>query len=148
MFFIEAELRALVAKLHADEIPYALCGALALAVHGYPRATLDIDLLALGGSAERILRCGRELGFTLEAAPMRLAGGTVHIRRLSKTILGEEDVLMLDVLSLAAEIEQGIVTETLRWEGMTLRAVDRPSLILLKRLRGSAQDAADIEKLT
>ena len=61
MFSIYTELRALTARLHAEEIPYALCGALALAVHGYPRATLDIDLLAFAGSGERILQCGRSL---------------------------------------------------------------------------------------
>ena len=145
---IDAELRALTARLHAEEIPYALCGALALAVHGYPRATLDIDLLALRGSGERILQIGRELGFTLEAAPMEFAGGTVRIRRLSKVVPGHEDVLMLDVLSLSPDIEIEITTETLNWEGAELRTVDRESLVRLKMLRGSAQDIADVEKLS
>lgn len=148
MFSIHTELQALTIRLHAEEIPYALCGALALAVHGYPRATLDIDLLALTGSGERILQCGRNLGFTLEAAPMQFAGGTVHIRRLSKAMAGYEDVLMLDVLSVSPEIEKKIATETLDWDGVVLRTVDRESLIRLKMLRGSAQDVADVEKLT
>ena len=117
MFSIQAELQALAARLHAEEVPYALCGALALAVHGYPRATLDIDLLALNGSGERILQCGRASGFTLEAAPMQFVGGTVRIRRLSKAVPGNEDVLMLDVLSLTPDIEKEIITETLEWEG-------------------------------
>ena len=147
MFSIDTELRALTAKLHAEKIPYAICGALALAVHGYPRATLDIDLLALTGSEERILQCGRALGFTLEAAPMQFAGGTVRIKRVSKAVAGNEDVLMLDVLSVSPEIEKEIITETLDWEGTALRTVDRESLIRLKRLRGSAQDIADVEKL-
>ncbi len=142
------ELRALTAKLHAEEVPYALCGALALAVHGYPRATLDIDLLALNGSQERILECGRALGFGLNAAPMRFAGGTVRIDRLSKTMPGEEDVLMLDVLSISPETEKEITVQTLDWEGVALRTVDRASLIRLKMLRGSAQDIADVEKLS
>ncbi len=127
--------------------PYALCGALALAVHGYPRATLDVDLLALNGSGERILQCGRALGFTLEAAPMQFAGGTARIKRLSKAVPENEDVLMLDVLSLSPELERGITTETLDWEGLSLRTVDRASLIRLKMLRGSTQDFADVEKL-
>ena len=28
-----------------EKVDYALCGGLALAVHGYPRATRDLDLL-------------------------------------------------------------------------------------------------------
>jgi hypothetical protein len=147
VFSIHAELQAIAEKLHAEAIPYALCGALALAVHGYPRATLDIDLLALAGSVERIRQCARSLGFTLEAAPMEFAGGAVRIRRLSKVIADNDDVLMLDMLSLAPEIEREITVETLDWQGTLLRTVTRESLVRLKMLRGSAQDIADVEKL-
>ena len=107
MFGVNTELQALASKLHAEQIPYALCGALALAVHGYPRATLDIDLLALAGSGEQILQCGRTLGFTLEAAPMEFAGGTVRIQQISKVLPASEDVLMLDVLTVSSDIENG-----------------------------------------
>ncbi|MBX3228797.1 MAG: hypothetical protein KIT84_39710 [Labilithrix sp.] len=40
-----AELRALTAALDAAGVDYALCGAVALAIHGVPRATKDIDVL-------------------------------------------------------------------------------------------------------
>ena len=147
MLAIDAELRALTAKLREENIPYALCGALALAVHGHPRATLDIDLLALSGSGERIRQCARTCGFTLEAAPMQFVGGVVRIQRLSKAVAGGEDVLMLHVLSLSAEIEREMSVETFEWQGTPLRTVSRESLARLKRLRGSAQDIADLEKL-
>ncbi len=39
------ELEALIDAFDADEVPYALCGGLALAVHGFPRQTKDIDIL-------------------------------------------------------------------------------------------------------
>ena len=136
MFAVHTELQALAAKLHAEQIPYALCGALALAVHGYPRATLDIDLLALTGSGDRIRDCARTLGFTLEAAPMEFIGGAVRIKRLSKVLPTSEDVLMLDVLSVSPEIENEMVVELLNWEGRPLRTVDR-----------ARQDLADLEKL-
>ncbi len=148
MFSIDAELRTLIGKLHAETIPYALCGALALAVYGYPRATLDIDLLALEGSTDRIRRSARLLGFTLEAAPMRFANGAVRIERLSKVTAGTEDVLMLDVLSLSSKIEREIVIETVEWQELPLRIPSRSSLVRLKMLRGSPQDLVDVEKLT
>ena len=147
VFSIHTELQALATRLHAEDVPYGLCGALALAVHGFPRATLDIDLLALSGSGSRILRCARACGFTLEAAPRQFAAGSIRIERLSKAVAGIEDVLMLDVLSLSAEIEGEIRVETVEWEGVSLPTVSRESLVRLKRLRGSAQDMADIEKL-
>lgn len=147
MFSVQAELRQLVLRLNAEEVPYALCGALALAVHGYPRATLDIDLLALAGSGERIRRCAHECGFTLKAAPMQFADGKVWIERWSKVFPGEEDILMLDVLSLAPEVEQTMEFESVEWQGTSLVAVTRESLSRLKMLRGSTQDLADVEKL-
>ena len=147
MFFIHAELQALVTRFYAEEIPYALCGALALAVHGFPRATLDIDLLALSGSSQQIRQCARACGFTLEAAPMQFAAGNVRIERLSKVTSGSEDVLMLDVLSVSEKIEAEIQVETLEWDGVLLKAVSRESLVKLKKLRGSAQDMADIANL-
>ena len=39
------ELRNLLQSLQGDGVPYALCGGLALTVHGIIRATEDIDLL-------------------------------------------------------------------------------------------------------
>ena len=42
------ELRALLATLDEQGLEYALVGALALAVHGAPRATTDIDLIGTG----------------------------------------------------------------------------------------------------
>ena len=147
VFSIHEELRALAARLHVEDVPYALCGALALAVHGYPRATLDIDLLAFAGSGERILQCGRALGFTLKAKPMEFAGGTVRIERLSKAVPGSEDILMLDVLSVLPEVERQITMEIVDWNGTILHTVDKESLVRLKMLRGSAQDIADLEKL-
>lgn len=148
MFSIDVELRQLAVKLDAENIPYALCGALALAIYGHPRATLDIDLLALQGSADRIREAARALGFVLKAAPMLFAGGAVRIERVSKILPESDDVLMLDLLSLAPELEREILVETVLWQGLLLRTVSRDSLIRLKKLRGSKQDVADIEKLT
>ena len=42
---LHSALCRLVQRLDAEDIPYALLGGLALAEHGYPRLTEDIDLL-------------------------------------------------------------------------------------------------------
>ncbi|MFQ6101578.1 MAG: nucleotidyltransferase family protein [Anaerolineae bacterium] len=46
-------LRRLTQRLDAEGIPYALLGGLALAEHGYPRLTEDIDLLVTPSGLER-----------------------------------------------------------------------------------------------
>ncbi len=39
------EFVALVDALEKARLPYAVCGGLAMAIHGLPRATIDVDLL-------------------------------------------------------------------------------------------------------
>ena len=51
-FDLFRELTSLLSALDEEGIDYALCGGLAMAVHGYPRATVDIDLLILAKDAE------------------------------------------------------------------------------------------------
>ena len=50
---LHSTLRRLTQRLNAEEIPYALLGGLALAEHGYPRLTEDIDLLLTPSGLER-----------------------------------------------------------------------------------------------
>jgi hypothetical protein len=50
---LHSALRRLVERLNAERIPYALLGGLALAEHGYPRLTEDIDLLLTPSGLER-----------------------------------------------------------------------------------------------
>lgn len=147
MFSIETELLDLIRELEDRRIPYALCGALALAVYGFPRATLDIDLVAMNGSLDQIQACALPLGFTLRGVPMRSANGKIRIERRSKVLQESEDVLMLDILLLAPEIEAQMVVEKVVWRNMIIHIVSRESLARLKRLRGNAQDQADVERL-
>jgi hypothetical protein len=89
------EFTALVAELEAAAVPYAVAGAVALAVHGVPRATADIDLLVPEESVEAALAVARRRGFMLAAAPMRFADGTT-LRRVTK--LAGAEALTLDLL--------------------------------------------------
>jgi len=50
---LQAALRRLTQRLNAEKIPYALLGGLALAEHGYPRLTEDIDVLLTSSGLER-----------------------------------------------------------------------------------------------
>ena len=50
---LHSALRRLTQRLEVEGIPYALLGGLALAEHGYPRLTEDIDLLLTPSGLER-----------------------------------------------------------------------------------------------
>ena len=141
------ELKALVSALNEEQVPYALCGGLAMAVHGCPRSTVDIDFLAPPNSAERILEVGARLGFTLPTANLQFKEG-VQLKRISKLRGPDEEVLMLDVLLAAPPLETAWEKrQQIPWEGRIVWVISRDGMIQMKSLRGSDQDRADIAAL-
>jgi hypothetical protein len=141
------ELKALAAALNEEQVPYALCGGLAMAVYGFPRATIDIDFLAPAESAERILEAGARLGFTLPPTTLQFKQG-VEVRRISKPRGPDEEVLILDVLLANPPLDvawEG--REQVEWEGGRIWVVSREGLVQMKSLRGSGIDVEDVAKL-
>jgi hypothetical protein len=45
MAMLLGELSQLISALSENGVEYAVCGGLSLAIHGFARATLDIDVL-------------------------------------------------------------------------------------------------------
>ena len=64
------ELTNIIKAFDEDEIDYALCGGLALAVYAKPRATLDIDIIVQSDFLVDIKRKAEKLGFIVHATPM------------------------------------------------------------------------------
>lgn len=148
MFSMPDELRGLLRAFERRGVPYALCGGLALAVYGNPRSTMDIDLLVLAENLEEALAAAGEAGFDTPAAEMVFSGGAVVIRRVSKFIPDLGEHLPLDLMQVTDATRQAW-DRRLRadWRDGGLWIVTREDLAALKRLRGSAQDLADIEFL-
>ena len=65
---VHKALEKLVAALEAQQIPYAIVGALALNEAGYQRATVDVDVL-LTPTASRPSRRRTSAGDTSSASP-------------------------------------------------------------------------------
>ncbi|HEY5927856.1 MAG TPA: hypothetical protein VIV11_39490 [Kofleriaceae bacterium] len=147
MVDVYAEFVALVRALEEASIDYAICGALALAVHGVPRATKDIDLIARKDDADRIRAVAVATGFKFEALPMEFANSGIEVQRFTKLVDGRP--LMLDVLWLNPKL-QAIWDdrERVAWNDGTLCVVSRDGLITLKLTAGRAQDLVDIQSLT
>ena len=148
MIDIVEELRTLVAKFDEQNIDYALCGGMAMGVHGFMRMTMDIDFMILPQSVNGVLDIARSLGYTIRGKDLSFKNGAVEIRRISKIDSEGGDILPLDFLLVTAATqrmwESRIIAD---WEGGRLSVVTRDALVELKRLRGSAQDIADIERL-
>jgi hypothetical protein len=145
------ELVALTAALDAASVEYAICGGIALAIHGAPRATMDIDLLARAADVPRLREVARTCGFTIEALPRRFASG-VSIQRFTK-VESDGRTRMLDVLQAEGSIDSVWRTRSriafTSPDGVAreLSVVSRAGLITLKLAAGRPQDIVDIQRL-
>jgi len=142
------EFVALVSALEVARLPYAVCGGLAMAIHGFPRATVDVDMLVPTAAADGILEVARDLGYAIRAEPMTFAGGAVEIRRATKIDAASGDILSLDLLLVTPALTDVWTARTkIGWERGEVWTVSREGLIALKKLRGSGQDQDDIKRL-
>ena len=147
MIDLLAELRSVISSLDIAGIPYALCGGLAMAVHGFPRATVDIDILILGNDLDRLEVAVRPLGFNVADHPRSFRGGAIKIRRLSK-LHPSEHPLSLDVLLVTPAVQQvWDDRQSMEWDFGKISVVSPAGLIALKSLRGSGRDQDDIKRL-
>ena len=139
------ELKSLTDSLASRQVDYALCGGVALAIHGVPRATQDIDLLVRPEDLDRLRQAASGCGFTLESLPMDFTSG-ITIQRFTKLIDGQP--LMLDALLVGASLERAWAgRQTTEIEGSPLRVVSREGLIALKLAAGRPQDLVDVQRL-
>lgn len=144
-----AELSTVVSKLDRAGIPYALCGGLAVAFHGYVRATQDIDLLIRAEHLDSVVSAVRELGFNLEGGTLPVEFGEVHpceIHRISKAV--EKLLVTLDLLVVNPSLEPAWESRhKYNLQGQALWVVSREGLGVMKRLSHRPIDLVDLENL-
>ena len=140
------ELKNLAEQFDLAQVEYAVCGGLSMAIHGFPRATMDIDLLIRPESLEQAYDVAARLGFDIRGLDLSFKERAVEIRRVSK-IVGE-DVLPLDLLLVTPQVEDiWSSRETVDFLGTTLSVVSRDGLVKMKALAGRPQDRADIHRI-
>jgi hypothetical protein len=148
MFDLYDELRKVIAAFDKNQIDYALCGGLAMAVYDHPRATIDIDMLIPPEAFDAIPEIAKHLGYTKRGLDMSFANGAIEIRRVSKIHSETGHVLSLDLLLVTPAIRDVWNSRVdAHVEGAKLSVVSRRGLIALKKLRGSGRDLDDIAAL-
>jgi len=146
MFDLFEELRSVVTAFDAAGVAYALCGGVALAVHGAPRATKDIDLLVEPAEFEHVREILRGCGYQFDALPMHFAASGLDIRRVSKIM--DRDLFTVDLLLVNEALTKiWLERERTSFDGRPLWVVTREGLITLKLTAGRPQDLADVVKL-
>jgi hypothetical protein len=148
------DLAKLLGTLRGAKVSFVVIGGIAVSAHGAMRATEDIDLVPdpdpenldrLGNvlaalDARLTLRPTQRIGPAERSALQRGRNLTVT------TSLGDLDIVqrLPGVPSYAVLKESA---ETTMLDDVPLQVCSRAALIAMKRVRASAQDLADIERL-
>jgi hypothetical protein len=149
-----ADLAGLVRVLGEYRVDFVVIGGVAVAAHGYARATEDLDVVPDPDRAN-LDRLGNALvtvNARLAADPSRELGPAERLalyqgRNLTLTTrLGDVDVVQRlpgvpGYAALAADAEHSSIG------GAAIAVCSRAHLIAMKSARGSAQDRADLERL-
>lgn len=145
---LNADFRDLLVCLGREGVEYVLVGAYALALHGSPRATGDIDIFvrATAANAERTWRALLAFGAPLAAAGVKVqdfaSPGLVYQIGLPPRRI---DILTeISGLSFDEAWESRVLADL---EGMPVPFLGREALIANKRASGRLKDLADVERL-
>ena len=143
---LNEDYREMLQCLAGEGAKFLLVGAYALAAHGYPRATMDIDIWVMPSrnNAEAVVRALRRFG-----APLR---------GLTLEDLQKEDTVFqigvaprrIDIMTGASGLEfEGASARAtrVRIEGLEIGVLSIDDLIRNKRASGRTRDLADVEAL-
>lgn len=143
------ELSAVVQALEGRGIEYALCGGLAVAVHGYVRFTQDIDLLIRPEDLSEVISAIEAIGYNLEGGVIPLGFGEAHpldVHRISKAV--GKSLVTLDLILVNPTLESAWNSRRqYDWNHETLWVVSREGLGVMKRLSRRPLDLIDLENL-
>jgi hypothetical protein len=141
-----SEFTALVSEFDRAGVDYAVVGGLALAIHGAPRATKDIDILVDPAQLERALEAAAGCGFRFKAQPQRFRASGIELQRVTKVV--GEDHLTLDLLLVGPSLEAVWASRSsYPSTAGPVSVISRAGLIAMKSAAGRDQDLVDIDRL-
>jgi hypothetical protein len=144
---LNSDYREMLKCLADERVKFLVVGAYALAVHGYPRATKDIDFFvwATPENATSLIRALARFGAplrNLSAADFASEGAVYQIGTGPHRI---DIITRIDGVKFEDAYPRRL---TVQREGVELPVISRDDLIANKRASGRAQDLADVERLT
>jgi hypothetical protein len=132
------------ALLNAEQVRYAIVGGHALQLHGYVRATRDVDVL-IEATLENATRALRALGNLPFKIARDLLPGIVVNKPI--TVIGDDPNVELLTLAWSVRYADALAgLQHAELEGITVPYVDIDTLIRSKQT-GRLSDQADVERL-
>ncbi len=132
--------------LNAHHVEYLLIGGFAVAMHGYPRATADMDVWVARSrvNAERLVDCLRDFGFDTPDLTPELFDDPNRIIRMGVAPLRIEILTQIDGVDFDECAQRA---ETQLVDGALIRVIALNDLKVNKRASGRAKDLDDLEHL-
>lgn len=140
------DFRDMLAALSDEGVEYLLVDAHALAVHGHPRATRDLDLWVgvTGENPRRVWRVLERFGAPMQQltiADLQRSGLVFQIGVAPQRI----DILTsIDGVDFPSAFDPRLEVDL---DGVRIPVISRSHLIQNKRASGRTQDLADLEAL-
>lgn len=149
MIELPEDFRDLLIELHDAGAEFVVVGGHAVAFHGHPRATKDLDVLVRASqpNARRVYRALAAFGAPLERFEVTVA----DFARYDGVLQIGLPPRRIDILTRAAGISyDDAVAEgaAFELEGRRVPVIGFQALLKNKRAAGRAQDLADVEALT
>lgn len=146
---LKDELLRIVACLDKAGIDYALCGGLAVAVHGHPRMTKDIDILIRLESLEAAKAALADIEYDLESGLFRFNPNTYQESQMYRVSRAEGTNFVTLDLMLVAPVFEPVWNdrESVSLGEIAIKVVSKKGLITMKSVAGRPQDIADIDAL-
>ena len=143
------QLERLLDALAQEKIEYALCGGIAVNIHGHVRTTQAIDVLVQEKDLSRVMPLLQRLNFTFTSGRVPFQAGTAEERKLYRaTQIEGKDVLTVDVLIVTPILEDVWESrQVFAWLDRAVTVVSLEGLTKMKLMAGRHQDLADLENL-
>lgn len=148
MIEIFDDFRDLLVELHTAGARFVVLGGHAVAFHGHPRATKDLDILveADADNAKRVYAALAAFGAPLSAFEVSVEDFASYdgVLQLGVPPRRIDIINRADGISFAEAVADG---ESFTLEGREIPVIGRGALIKNKRAAGRPQDLADVKAL-
>jgi hypothetical protein len=143
---LNKDLREFLGLLNSNGVEYLVVGAFAVAFHGFPRYTGDLDLLVrpTADNADRIMRVLSQFGFgnvEIRAADFQSSGMVIQLG------VKPNRIDLLTAISGVSFEDAWATRSEAELEGVATQFIGRTALLRNKESTGRAKDLGDAEEL-
>ena len=143
---LSEDIESLLKIMIEQDVEFAVCGGHAVAYHGYPRLTMDVDILLLPTeeNAQRMMASLEQFGFGNAGIPTE-----AFTHEGTAITLGEQPNQVDLLTSMSSEPTDEIMQHAVwgKLSGIRVRFVCRADLMEAKRQAARPKDLADLDEL-